>query len=106
MTAILDTPATEAAERVDLLTRLTTAFVLESERWLLWFPAFLAMGTAVDFGLSAEPPLWSGPATLALLTISAVLWRARPFALLAVTLVSAPALGFAAAQWRTEFVSA
>lgn len=106
MTAILDTPVKQTAEPVNLLARLTAPFLLESERWLLWFPVFLAVGIAVYFGLPVEPPLWSGLAALALLMIGVLLWRARPFALLALMFVSAPVVGFTAAQWRTELVSA
>jgi competence protein ComEC len=106
MTALLETPATATRDPARFWERLAAPFLLESERWLLWVPVFLAAGIAAYFGLPAEPPLWSGLAVLGALGICAVLWRARPFALLALAFVSAPVLGFTAAQWRTEFVAA
>jgi competence protein ComEC len=105
--AVLADIATKDTEKPDRFrARLAAPFLLESERWLLWFPVFLAVGIAGYFSLPMEPPLWSGVAALGLLGSCAIISWNRPYAVLALLFVSAPVLGFTAAQWRTEFVAA
>jgi len=106
MVAITDTGAKAADPSVRFLSRLAAPFLLETERWLLWFPAFLAVGIAIYFGLPDEPPLWSGFTILALLGGLAIVLRRRPFVLLALAFAGAAVLGFTAAQWRTQYVAA
>jgi competence protein ComEC len=106
MAVITDTGTKAADEAAPFISRLTAPFLLESERWLLWFPVFLALGIAIYFGLPDEPPLWSGLTLLAMLGGLALAFRRRPFALLTLAFIAAAVLGFTAAQWRTQFVAA
>ena len=89
-----------------LLDRAGAAFAADRERWPLWIPVFFAAGIAGYFALTIEPPYWVGLSAalgfvlLWRLTSRFAVWRAG-FLVLAFA-----ATGFAAAQWRTEAVSA
>lgn len=81
----------------------------ERERWFLWIPVGFGIGIGTYFGVSTEPPIWTG----AVLTIAAALlaWgsarfvpeRRLPVAIL--VFVAIAGLGFAAAGWRCQSVA-
>ena len=84
----------------------------ERERWLLWLPVALGLGIGLYFALPVEPPVWLGPALLALV---ALIWaRSAPHAAgevqgwgLPVGLaLAAIATGMSAASIRTQLVAA
>jgi competence protein ComEC len=73
----------------------------ERGRFFLLLP--VAMGAAIlaYFALAAEPPLWLGPAFLAVALLAlAAGWR-RPDTRFAAMLALMAAIGFARAEWRT-----
>ena len=86
------------------------AFLREQDRWILWLPVGLACGIGGYFSLSTEPPLWTGPALLAvtvflfLVNIGRILERPALFAL--VLGIGAVSTGFSVAQWRTAWIAA
>jgi len=85
---------------------LAQAFLAERERWILWVPVGLAIGIAIYFSLTIEPPL-----RLALGLVGAALGllylvRKRPAAALVATGGLVIALGFAAAGLRATMVAA
>jgi competence protein ComEC len=67
----------------------------EANRLALWLPVFMGSGVLSYYALRAEPPLWAGPAAVAVALC--VAWRFRG--------LSAPflaaAIGFAASQFAT-----
>jgi len=78
----------------------------ERERWLLWLPVAFGAGVGLYFGLPREPAPWMGFIAIALLLGPTIVWRARMAAFVPLLGLLAMALGFAAAQWRTERVAA
>lgn len=79
------------------------ALWVEAERGRFFLLLPIAMGAAIlaYFALPAEPPLWTGPAAIALAaTALAASWRQPYFRFLAALLLAA-ALGFCRAEWRT-----
>ena len=76
---------------------------LDAMRLPLWSPVAVGLGAGLYFGLRAEPPWQIAAAVLAAATLAAALaprWRAAAAA------VALCALGFVAADWRTERVGA
>lgn len=85
---------------------LSGCFRAERERWALWAPVLLGCGIAVYFTLPIEPPLWSGASLLAG-ALASLWWGRRSGAVALVSIgVGLLALGFTAAQLRTEWVAA
>lgn len=82
------------------------AFLAERDRWVLWLPVLLGAGIALYFWLPVEPPRW--PALAWILAAAVLAWRgrARPSWLLLGLGLGAAGVGFAAATWRTDSVSA
>jgi hypothetical protein len=76
----------------------------ERDRWVLWTPVGFGGGIGAYFGLPSEPPLFTGMATVAVLSI--VLWisRARTGVVLPWLVLIVLASGFTAAQIRTAMV--
>jgi len=89
-----------------VVTWLAGTLAAERERWLLWLPVGFAAGIAFYFSLPTEPRAYTGWIAAALLLGPAVVWRGRPAVALPLLALLALALGFAAAQWRTERVAA
>ncbi|MFV3075834.1 ComEC/Rec2 family competence protein [Niveispirillum fermenti] len=90
------------------LERLSAPFLAERQRWILWFPVFVGIGSALYFSLSYEPPSWMGAAMLAAgtgLALAAQVRRPQWAAAIWITLVAC-ALGFTAGQYRTHRVAA
>lgn len=85
---------------------IAASFAAEADRYFLWAPVFIAMGVATYFALPNEPPLWTAP--LALAAAGGTLWSVgrRPLLALAAMALLAVAVGYAAAVWRAERVSA
>jgi competence protein ComEC len=83
------------SRRAGPLASLAAAFAAESERRLLWLPVWFGSGIAVYFALTAEPPIWLGPAIMLPAIAAAILLRRSPIGRgAAVSLVFAAA-GFA-----------
>ncbi|WP_086466742.1 ComEC/Rec2 family competence protein [Oceanibaculum nanhaiense] len=83
---------------------LVSPFLAERERWMLWLPVVLGGGIGCYFLLKAEPPLWIGWAGLCgAFLLGLLLYRSLNGRLLAL-LLCAFALGFAAAQYRSQTV--
>ncbi|MCH7711133.1 MAG: ComEC/Rec2 family competence protein [Proteobacteria bacterium] len=79
----------------------------ERERWPLWLPVGVGIGTAIYFTLTHEPPLWLGLAGMALalaLVIEGL--RRRPALVLVGLAIGAVGLGFTGAKTRTLLVDA
>ncbi len=89
-----------------LIAAVAGTVAAERERWALWFPVGTGAGVALYFGLSAEPPVWLGPGTVA--GVLPLLWLARRHLAPVVALlgVLSVALGFAAAQLHTAAAAA
>ncbi len=85
---------------------LARAFLAERERWPLWLPVMLALGVALYFSLSDEPPWYAGPVVCAALIAAAWLFRRRGHGLLVLLALIAVAVGFWAAQDRAARVAA
>ncbi len=75
-------------------------------RWPLWLPACLGLGIGGYFLLPAEPPSWLGMAAMGNVALLAFAFRGRAGAVPLVAAGFACALGFAAAQARTQWVAA
>lgn len=80
--------------------------VAERERWPLWLPVLLGLGIAAYFTLPSEPPHWVGVIAFLVPAALAWAWRRRPGGMLVAVGLAAAALGFAAAQGRTQRVAA
>ena len=79
----------------------------ERERWLLWLPVGVGLGTAIYFTLTHEPPLWLGLAGMALaLALVFAGLRRRPALVLVGLALGAIGLGFTGAKFRTLSVDA
>ncbi|MDX1709991.1 MAG: ComEC/Rec2 family competence protein [Rhodovibrionaceae bacterium] len=75
-------------------------------RWALWLPVGIGTGIAVYFALAFEPPLWLGPLLLMLMAaFTLASHRVWQMAVVWFSLASV-AIGFTAAQLRTQWVSA
>ncbi len=86
-------------------TMLLRSFLGERDRWVLWLPVALGCGVAGYFGLSVEPPLWSGVAAFVLAVGVAATVRRNAAALLFAIVAATVALGFTAASLRTASVA-
>jgi competence protein ComEC len=67
-----------STERRNPLRRLAEALAAEGDRRILWFPVFFGGGIALYFALTAEPPLWLGPAIATAAGLAAWLLRRHP----------------------------
>ena len=80
---------------------IAAALLAERDRWLLWLPVFLGVGTGLYFGLRSEPLPWVSPVLLGFVLMALIGARLRrefwPIAIAA----AVTALGFNAAAWRT-----
>ncbi len=78
----------------------------ERDRWILWLPVALGVGVAAYFSLADEPPASAGPLFVGG-AFAAVALLVRSFRYLVPAIgVTAIALGFAVAQWRSHDVAA
>lgn len=94
--------AVSASAASRLISGIASPFLAERERWMLWLPVVLGCGIGGYFLLKAEPPFWVGGAGLgAAIGLAVLLHRSLNGRLLAL-LVCAFALGFAAAQYRSQ----
>jgi competence protein ComEC len=85
---------------------LRESFLAERDRWALWLPIAGGVGAALYFGLPVEPAPWLGAVAPGLALGLAVGLRRWPAAVLVGALLTAAAVGFAAAQLRTALVAA
>ena len=85
---------------------LLANLVAERDRWVLWLPAAMGTGAALYFLLLREPDPRLAPAVFASAAAAAVFLRRHAAVLVLSLAVAAAALGFGAAQWRTQAVAA
>ena len=85
---------------------LADHLIAERERWALWIPAAIGLGVAVYFCLPAEPSLLLGGMLLVAAAALLLLLRKSNTGRAAAIALLAAALGFAAAELRTAFVTA
>lgn len=85
-----------------LLSWLAAPFLAERERWMLWLPVVMGCGIGCYFLLKAEPPLWIGGAGLGSAGLLGILLHKSLNGRLLAMLLCAFALGFAAAQYRSQ----
>ncbi len=88
------------------MTRLSSLFAAERERFILWVPVLLGTGIGIYFGLLQEPPIWSG--ALVAVIFGCMAWFGRRLAslrLLALAFALA-GVGFLCAGVRTLLVDA
>lgn len=85
---------------------LFESFVGERDRWALWLPVAGGIGVAIYFGLPVEPAGWIGAAAAAAGLALGLAGRRRPMAVMTALLLTAVALGFAAAQLHTALTAA
>jgi len=74
----------------------------EHGRFILMLPLAMGAGILGYFALSAEPPLWLGPAVLGLAAAALALGWRQPYARFAAAMALAASMGFARAEWRTH----
>lgn len=85
---------------------LGVCLAAERDRWVLWLAVAFGVGIGVYFSLPAEPPLWLGAALAGTAAVGGLLLRGRAIAATCILVMLAAALGFTAAQWRTQTVAA
>ncbi len=91
--------------RRDPLARLARIWAQERPRRILWLPVAIGLGIVLYFELPVEPPSNLAAAIACIAAAIAIWTRHWPVALLPASLALV-ALGFAAAQFRTEHVAA
>lgn len=81
------------------------SWLSERPQWALWLPVLMGMGISGYFALHFEPPALAGGTIAALGLLVAFATRSDPVRVTAIAL-TALAVGFACAQWRTHSVQA
>ena len=76
-------------------------FAAERDSAPLWLPVFMAAGVLAYFSLRFEPPPWLGGAATVPAIAAAIALRRRTLAFAIAAVLSAAAIGFAAAQFAT-----
>src|SRR5262249_31045921 len=92
--------------RARIVPWLIDTLQAERERWVLWMPVGLAAGIGLYFALPSEPPSWQGAVALAGSALLAWLCRRNMPAVAGAIAAAVIALGFVAAQLRTQMVAA
>lgn len=90
----------------DLPLKLEEFFAAQRPNWPGWAAVALGTGIALYFSLSVEPPLWLGPALSLAAIVLVYLLRRHPLLMVVGAGLVATAIGFSAASWRAEWVSA
>ncbi|WP_411287028.1 ComEC/Rec2 family competence protein [Phenylobacterium sp.] len=105
----LSTPASSAPNLRRTLDWLGDQTALQADRWTLWTPVALGLGSAVYFGLLREPQAWVAwvlaGLTLALLVVGGR-WSPARAVTCALVLAACALGGFSVAKLRTESVKA
>ncbi|MBT3395622.1 MAG: ComEC family competence protein [Alphaproteobacteria bacterium] len=89
-----------------VLAAAVGAILAERDRWALWLPAGMASGAGFYYAWATEPAGWMGAG---LVMASIAIWlvfRKSPGVLILALALAAPAVGFTAAQVRTQVVAA
>jgi len=81
------------------------SWLAERPQWALWLPVLMGIGIAGYFTLHFEPPKLAGSALAALGLLAALAIRLDAIRIICIAL-TAMAVGFACAQWRTQSVQA
>ena len=81
------------------------SWLSERPQWALWLPVLMGMGIAGYFALHFEPPALVGCTIAALSVLVALATRSDTVRVTAIAL-TALAVGFGSAQWRTHSVQA
>lgn len=79
---------------------LAASFLAERDRWVLWVPVLIGAGIGAYFGLTVEPPLWTGGV---LFGIAGLAWLRLRLVSVGIGLF---ALGFVAAQGQAMLARA
>lgn len=99
-------PGTARTSRRTLQDRLQDILLSERNRWVLWLPVAFGSGIAIYFSLANEPGVWIGPTLLVFVVLGLILSVSSRRYMVPVIGISAIALGFSVAQWRTHDVAA
>lgn len=79
--------------------------VREKDRLFLWIPFFLALGIAVYFGITIEPPIWVGLTCLFISGVTSYYYKRYYIVFLSTLIVTIVFVGFISAQLRTHYVA-
>ena len=85
---------------------LGAAWAAERQRVFLWVPVLFGAGGGLYLSLPAEPIGWIAPAVAGLFALAAMLLRRHTAPALGLAALALLAAGVAAADWRTDRVSA
>ena len=85
---------------------LGAAWAAERQRVFLWVPVLFGAGGGLYLSLPAEPIGWIAPAAAGLFALAALLLRRHTAPALGLAALALLAAGVAAADWRTDRVSA
>ncbi|RAK56344.1 ComEC/Rec2 family competence protein [Phenylobacterium soli] len=93
----------------EIATWLARQLTRQAERWSLWTPVSLGLGSGLYFTLPREPQVWLawlGAAMVGALLLLASRWRPNRGVTAALVLAACAIGGFSAAKLRTEHVKA
>ena len=93
--SVADDGLTAAPRRERWFHRIAEAFAAEDGRRILWLPVIFGSGIALYFALTAEPPIWLGPAIALGSGLAALLARRLPIWRTAALCLAVCATGFA-----------
>jgi len=96
----------EPQARAGVFAPLIRRLEAEQERWFLWVPVFLGLGIGLYFALPFEPHILTALAPLAVTLALVPAAPRRMGVALALTALTAAAVGFALAKLRVEWVRA
>ena len=89
-----------------LRIHLSAAWATERQRVFLWAPVLFGAGSGLYLTLPVEPVVWVAPAAAGLFALAALLLRRHTAPALALSALALLAAGVAAADWRSDRVSA
>ena len=89
-----------------LRVQLGAAWAAERQRVFLWMPVLFGAGSGLYLTLPVEPIGWVAPVAAGLFALAALLLRRHAAPALGLAALALLAAGFAAADWRTDRVSA
>ena len=89
-----------------LRIHLDAAWAAERHRVFLWVPVLFGAGSGLYLTLPVEPIGWIAPAAAALFALAALLVRRHTAPALGLAALALLAAGLAAADWRSDRVSA
>ena len=102
----MQTPLHVLRRAAGLRLLLGAAWAAERQRVFLWVPVLFGAGSGLYLTLPVEPAAWIAPAAAGLFALAALLLRGRTAPALVLGALALLAAGVAAADWRTDRVSA